>query len=95
MFGDLFPRGGDPFNLNFRQQIKAPKKMGWRPKPNEYMPPAIVWGGTIGFGWGVLRYMTSGQPAWEEAFFMAIPGVIICAGFFYLKLMWQHRKTGY
>ncbi|OGL61366.1 hypothetical protein A3H10_03995 [Candidatus Uhrbacteria bacterium RIFCSPLOWO2_12_FULL_46_10] len=93
MFGQLLPRGRDPFEFNFRYQNQSQRIVGLRTPWHEIAPPAIVWGGTIGFGWGAIRYLTTGQPAWDEAFIMAIPGIIICFGIFYLKRAWRDRQS--
>ena len=57
----------------------------------EIIVPAIVWGGTGGFGWGVVRYLTTGQWFVWEIIFLGLLAIIICAGGIYLFKVWHSR----
>ena len=57
----------------------------------DFAPPAIAWGGTIGFGWGVIRYLALGYTVWHEAVAAGIIGVVICFGIFYIKAAWKRH----
>jgi hypothetical protein len=53
--------------------------------------PALVWGATIGFVWGTVRYLTAGFWPVGEILFIGALAVVLWAGVLYLKEGWQHR----
>lgn len=82
-----------PFKINLKRYEPLKPARVWHAPMHEIAPPAIVWGGTIGFGWEVIRYLELGDQRWEEAILVAIPSTAICFGIFYLRIAWRSRKN--
>lgn len=72
MSESFWPRGrpNDERNIaNYKALSGAPKRIQII---GDFIPPSIAWGGTIGFGWGVIRYMILGYTDWYEAAHLVI-----------------------
>jgi protein-S-isoprenylcysteine O-methyltransferase Ste14 len=78
---------------------------GWPPHANQQpwtarsfspaatvVQPALVWGGTFGFGWAAVRQTLTGQLLWVETLAVSTLAVLVCAGSFYLKRAWEERR---